>query len=192
MQAGKKTYQLFLFALWMMLGPASAMAQLNYEFTEGKFFIKGRISDLKTEQGVPNANIWITNQKKGVVADEDGRFTMYVYPTDTLRFSSLGYINKTIPVSAIPERDRYTIAIQLVPDIYSLHTVTIYPFHDRDGFIQAFLKGTGNYKSFYVPGYEPSKYPHREKSKFYNPISSIYDRIKRNKSAADPDFKPNE
>ena len=192
MPAGKKTYLLLLVALWMILGTGSAMAQMNFDYTEGKFMIKGRISDLKSEQGVANSNIWITNRSKGVVAEADGTFTMYVYPTDTLRFSSVGYINKTIPVSAIPERDRYTISIQLVPDIYSLHQVTIYPFHDRDGFIQAFLKGTGTSKNYYIPGYEPSKYPHREKTKFFNPISSIYDRIQKGKRAANPDFKPND
>ena len=183
---------LFLFLLLTLLTSGCAVAQLNYEFTEGKYLIKGNISDLKTDQSIPNANIWITNQKKGVMADADGRFTMYVYPTDTLRFSSIGYINKTIPVSAIPERDKYTISIQLVPDIYSLKTVTIYPFHDRDEFIQAFIKGPGAKQNILISGIDPPKYSHKEKSKFYNPISSIYDRIKRGKQAADPNFKPNE
>ena len=190
MPTGKTTYQLLLIALLMICGILSSVAQLNYEYTEGKYMIKGSITDLKTDIGIPNANIWITNQKKGVAADADGRFTMYVYPTDTLRFSSVGYINKTIPVSAIPEREKYTISIQLVPDIYSLKTVTIYPFHDRDEFIQAFIKGPGAKQNILISGIDPPKYSHKEKSKFYNPISSIYDRIKRGKQAADPNFKP--
>jgi len=172
----------------MALGATSVRCQLNYEFTEGKFMIKGAITDLKTEQGITNANIWITNQKKGVVADADGRFTMYVYPGDTLRFSSVGYINKTIPISAIPESDKYTISIQLVPDIYSLKTVTIYPFHDRDEFIEAFIKGPGNRQNYIFPGVDPPKYKHKEKAQFYNPISSLYNLT--HKTAADPNFKP--
>jgi hypothetical protein len=188
MHAGNKTSQLFLFVLWMTLCSVSGMAQLNYEYTEGKFMIKGTITDLKTGQGIPNANLWITNQKKGIVADADGHFTMYVYPTDTIRFSSLGYIKKTIPISAVPESERYTIAIQLVPDIYSLQTVTIYPFHDRDEFIQAFLKGTGTYKNYYIPGFEPSRFKHKEKAKFYNPITSLYN-LTHKAGPGDPDFK---
>jgi hypothetical protein len=182
--------KLFFYLLLMIVGYQPVMAQLNYEYTEGKFMIKGVISDLQTDQRIPNANIWITNQKKGVAADADGKFTMYVYPTDTLRFSSVGYINKTIPVSAIPEGGKYTISIQLVQDIYSLKTVTIYPFHDRDEFIQAFIKGPGTKQNILISGIDPPKYNHKEKSKFYNPISSIYDRIKRGKQAADPNFKP--
>jgi hypothetical protein len=185
-----KPYHLFLSLLLTALCAPSAFAQLNYEYTEGKYMIKGVIADLKTDQSIPNANIWITNQKKGITVDADGRFTMYVYPTDTLRFSSLGYINKTIPVSAIPEREKYTITIELVPDIYSLKTVTIYPFHNKDEFIQAFIKRPSGNQNILIPGIDPPKYNHKEKSKFYNPISSIYDRIKKNKQAADPNFKP--
>jgi len=190
MSKGKTACYLFLFIILMLLSIAPATAQLNYEFTEGKYMIKGVITDLKSGQAIPNANIWIVNQKKGVASDVDGRFTMYVYPTDTLRFSSLGYINKTIPVSAISDKEKYTIDLQLVPDIYSLKTVTIYPFHDRDEFVQAFIKGPGTKQNILISGIDPPKYLHKEKSKFYNPISSIYDRIKKGKQAADPNFKP--
>jgi hypothetical protein len=187
MPTGKKTYTLFLYLL-MMLCSGPAFAQLNFEYTEGKYMIKGVVTDLKTDQPIANANIWIVNQKKGVTADADGRFTMYVYPTDTLRFSSVGYINKTIPVSAIPDHDKYTITIELVPDIYSLKTVTIYPFHDRDEFIEAFIKGPTGKAYILVSGIDPPKYSHKEKAKFYNPISSLYNLT--HKTAADPNFKP--
>jgi len=184
----KKIIALFLPALYMILMTSSAIAQLNYEFTEGKYMIKGVVTDLKTDEHIPNANIWVTNQKKGITADVNGQFTMYVYASDTLRFSSIGYINKTIPVSAIPENEKYTINIQLVPDIYSLKTVTIYPFHDRDEFIEAFIKGPSGKAYIAVPGIDPPKYHHKEKAKFYNPISSLYNLT--HKSAGDPDFKP--
>lgn len=172
----------------MLLAALGASAQLNYDYTEGKYMIKGVVTDLKTDQSIANANIWITNQKKGVTADADGRFTMYVYPTDTLRFSSLGYIVKTIPVSAIPERDKYTINIELVPDIYSLKTVTIYPFRNRDEFIEAFIKGPSSKAYIQIPGIDAPKYKHKEKAKYYNPISSLYNLT--HKQAGDPDFKP--
>lgn len=183
----KRTFTLFVLVL-LVFNCTTALAQLNFEYTEGKYMIKGTVTDLKSDLAIPNANIWITNQKKGVSADINGQFTMYVYPTDTLRFSSLGYISKTIPVSAIPEREKYTIAIQLVPDIYSLKTVTIYPFHDRDEFIEAFIKGPTTKAYIAIPGIDPPKYRHKEKTKFYNPISSLYNLT--HKKAGDPDFKP--
>jgi hypothetical protein len=177
-------------SLLFLASSLSSTAQLNFEFTEGKYMIKGKISDLKSEEVVPYANVWIPNQKKGVTSEQDGKFTMYVYPTDTLRFSALGYIPKTIPVSAIPEKEKYTFSIQLVPDIYSLKTVTIYPFHDRAEFIDQFIKGKGVQKPIVVAGMEAPKYIHKEKARFINPISAIYNNIQKKKRAADPDFKP--
>lgn len=174
----------------MIWGGFAAKAQLNFEFTEGKYMIKGQVTDLKTSGSVPYANVWITNQKKGVASDQDGKFTMYIYPTDTLRFSALGYIPKTIPASAISEKDKYTFTIQLVEDIYSLKTVTIYPFHNREEFADQFIKGTGMSKPVTIAGIDAPKYIHKEKAKFYNPISAIYNNIKKNRSAADPNFKP--
>lgn len=190
--SGINIYGLLLTCLTVLLSVSpAAKAQLNFDYTEGKIMIKGHVSDLKSDDNVPNANIWITNQKKGTTADVAGNFTMYVYPTDTLRFSSLGFIPKVIPVSAIPEHDRYTISIGLVQDIYSLQTVTIYPFHNRNEFIQAFVNFTGSKKALIDPTLKVvSKSPHKEKARFYNPISAIYNSFQKSKSVADPNFKP--
>ena len=152
--------------------------------------IKGRVTDLKTDEDVPFANVWITNQKKGVTAEMDGKFTMYVYPTDTLRCTAVGFIPKTIPVSAIPDKEKYTFILQLVPDIYSLKTVTIYPFHNKEEFVDQFIKGKGIAQPILVSGIDAPKYKHKEKAKYYNPISAIYNNIQNKKRAADPDFKP--
>lgn len=168
----------------------SAVAQLNFDYTEGKFLIKGQVRDLKSEMPIPMANIWIPNQKRGIVVDVDGRFTMYIYPNDTLRFSSVGYIPKTIPIAAIPEKDRYTIVLQLVPDIYSFKTVTIYPFHNKEEFIDAFIKGKGIPQVVAISGVDAPKYIHKEKARYFNPISAIYNNIQQKKRAANPDFKP--
>jgi hypothetical protein len=167
-----------------------AAAQLNFDYTEGKSLIKGQIKDLKTEGAIPFANIWITNQKKGITCDGEGKFVMYIYPNDTLQFSSLGYINKTIPISAIPQKDRYTITMLLVPDIYSFKTVNIYPFRNKEEFVDAFIKGKGIPQVVTVSGIDAPKYQHKEKARYFNPISSIYNSLQRKKRAANPDFKP--
>jgi hypothetical protein len=180
---------------WLLFIPLffsalSSFGQLNYDYTEGKYMIKGRVSDFKSEQGIANANIWIANQKRGVTAGSDGTFVMYVYPTDTLRFSSLGYISKTIPVSAIDEKDKYTIDMRLIPDIYQINTVVIYPFRNKQEFAEAFITGKGLGKSFVAYGMEAAKFKHTEKTKLYNPISTMYEIMKKKKQAADPQFKP--
>lgn len=152
--------------------------------------IKGQVIDIKTDAAVPYANIWIVNQRKGITTDGEGKFTLYVYPGDTLRFSSVGYIQKIIPVSAIPAEKKYTFSLSLVPDIYALKAITVYPFRNRQEFAEAFVTGRDIPKTMVLPGFEAPKYKHKEKAKYYNPISSIYNAVKAKRRAADPNFKP--
>ncbi len=166
-----------------------ASAQLNFDYTEGKILLKGSVLDMQSKVLLPNASIVIQNRKKGQSADADGKFQIYVYPSDTLRFSSLGYIWKEIPVSGIPESMRYSLEILLMKDFYKLREVTIYPFSNKREFEEAFVRGEGIAHNVLVPGIEAPKYIHKEKAKFYNPISSIYERVKK-KRAGNPDFKP--
>lgn len=164
-------------------------AQLNFDFTEGKILLKGKVIDLQSHTPLSNAAVVIQNRKRGIVADADGNFQMYVYANDTLHFSMLNYVAKDIAVAEIPDSMRYSLEIQLLRDFYKLKEVTIYPFANRREFAEAFVKGEGVPKAVLVPGIEAPTYNHKEKAKFYNPISSIYNKIK-SKRAADPDFKP--
>lgn len=168
----------------------TAKSQLNFENTEGKILLKGKVVDLQTKSSLPNAAIVITNRKKGITADLNGDFQIYVYPTDTLKFTSLGYIYKEIPISGIPEEMRYSLTVELVKDFYKLKEVTIYPFRNKQEFGVAFVKGDGVPQVVNIPGMEPAKYYHKEKAKFYNPISTIYEKLKNKRRAANPDFKP--
>jgi len=166
-----------------------ASAQLNFDYTEGKILLKGQTFDMQTHSALPNASIIVINRKKGLSSDGEGKFQIYVYPTDTLKFSYMGYIPKEIPVSGIPESMRYTLNVDIIRDFYKLKEVTIFPFSNRREFAQAFIKGEGVPTNVIVPGIAPPKYLHKEKTKFFNPISSIYERLK-NKRAANPDFRP--
>lgn len=182
--------RLSLCSLFSVLCFLNSSAQLNFDFTEGKFLLKGRVTDLKSHAGVPNANVLIVNTKRGLSTDIDGYFTTYVHLGDTLKFSSLGYIPKIIPVSIIDEREKYTLDVQLVEDIYKLKTVAVYRFRTKNEFEQAFIKAEGVPENIVVPGIDKPKYFHKEKAKFTNPISMIYEKIKAKRRAANPDFRP--
>lgn len=180
----------YLFLGFITCCSLSAKSQLNFENTEGKILLKGKVIDLQTKSSLPNAAIVITNRKKGLTADLNGNFQIYAYPTDTLKFSSLGYIYKEIPIDGIPEDLRYSLNIELVKDFYKLKEVTIYPFRNKQEFEVAFVKGDGVPQVVNIPGMEPAKYYHKEKAKFYNPISTIYEKLKNKRRAANPDFRP--
>jgi len=164
-------------------------AQLNFSYTAGKFLLKGTVVDLRSHKPVALANVAITNTGRGVTTDVDGNFTMYVGPRDTLKFSSTGYVPKVIHVYDIDSTKYYTLEVLLMPDVIKIKDVVIYPFKDVDGFKKAFIDANGVGK-LVINGIAAPKYtnniPH---AKFYNPISFLYDHIKK-KSSANPDFRP--
>lgn len=164
-------------------------AQLNYDYTAGKFMIKGKVIDVQSKSAVPMANIIFTKNGKGITCDGEGNFTLYVYKTDTLKFSSTGYLPKIMHISDIDSSKYYTLEIQLMHDFVKLKDVIVYPFHTREEFIDAFMDAK-DVNKVSIAGIAPPKYSHiTPKAKFSNPISFLYEKVKR-RSSANPDFKP--
>jgi hypothetical protein len=164
-------------------------AQLNYDFTKGKFLIKGQVVDLQSKEAIPFANVRITNNGKAVTCDNQGYFTLYVAPNDTLSFSSTGYLTKVKHVYDIDSNSYYTMQIELIRDFVKLKSVTIYPFKDKKEFTDAFMAAK-DINKITLPGVAPPKYSNViPKAKLSNPVSFLYDKLKRKRSA-NPDFKP--
>lgn len=179
------------FALFFVCSLLSVIcaAQLNYDYTAGKFMIKGKVTDVQSKEAIPLANLIFVKNGKGITCDNEGNFTLYVYKTDTLKFSSTGYISKMIHISDIDSSKYYTMQIQLMHDFVKLKDVIIYPFHTREEFIDAFMEAK-DVNKITIAGIAPPKYSNiTPRAKFYNPISMLYDRVKKRR-AANPDFKP--
>jgi hypothetical protein len=163
-------------------------AQLNFDYTAGKFLIKGHVVDVNTQNPISLANIRIVASGRGLTCGNDGSFVMYVSKKDSLEFSSTGFITKVFSVASLDSSKYYTIEIGLLHDFIKLKEVTIYPFKDVEGFKQAFIDTRDLRKDFM--GIAPPKYSSKTpKSKLSNPISYLYDRLKK-RGSADPDFKP--
>ncbi|MDB5281540.1 MAG: hypothetical protein JWO06_615 [Bacteroidota bacterium] len=178
-----------LFLLVFSLLSLSAAAQLNFEFTEGKFLIKGKVVDLESRKPLAFANVIITNLRKGVTCDNEGNFSLYVYMKDTLKISYLGYLNKVIHVSDIDSSKYYTLEIPLYRDAIKIKEINIYPYNDLDAFKKAFVDAK-EVNKVHIPGIAEPKYSNKPVApKFSNPISFLYDKVKR-RSSANPDFKP--
>lgn len=174
----------WLFCSWYCL---SATGQINFDYTEGKILIKGKVIDIDSKNGLANTAIILYNKSKGITTDAEGNFSMYVYPHDTLKVTIIGYIPKVIFIKDIAEQDRYEMRIALVRDFYQLKEVKIYPFHSKGEFEKAFVQGP---EKTAFTGITPPKYKHIEKTKISNPVSLLYEKIKAKRRAANPDFKP--
>jgi hypothetical protein len=188
---GKHTNRKRKWVLFILCAMLSVLcySQLNFDFQEGKFLIKGKVVNLQTKQPIPLVNIKVNSTGKGITCDSEGNFSMYVSKTDTLKFSSVGYITKVFHVYDIDSTTYYTLQIELLHDFIKLKEVTIYPFSTKEEFADAFMnaKNIGKIK---IDGIAEPKYSNvTPKAKFTNPISFLYERTKR-KRAANPEFKP--
>ncbi len=171
------------------IGAIALHAQLNYDYTAGKFLIKGRVVDLMAQTPIPLANIKILNSGRGLTCEADGSFTMYVSKNDTLRFSSTGYLTKVLHVADFDSTKYYTLQIELIHDFIKIKEVIVYPYKNLDEFKKAFVDAKDQNKVI-IPGIAAPKYSNIiPKAKFANPVSYLYERLKR-RSAANPDFKP--
>lgn len=151
--------------------------------------IKGKVVDVETKNGVPLTNIRINGTNRGVTCDNEGGFAFYVFKNDTLKFTSTGYLPKTIHISDLDSNSFYTLEIQLIHDFVKLKQVIIYPFRDKEEFEDAFMDAR-NLNKITIAGIAPPKYSNKiPKAKFTNPISFLYERIKKRR-AANPDFRP--
>ncbi len=76
----------------ILLGPASAVAQ--------KTAIEGIVTDAKTGEPVPFANVYEVSSLQGSLTDENGRYSLEIMnkEADSLRASLLGYQQETKPV----------------------------------------------------------------------------------------------
>lgn len=88
---------------------------------------------------MPYTTIFDKTQRRGVVSDYYGYFSLVVLPGDTLWFSYYGYKKSTFIVPDTLTEDRYSIIHMLQMDTVNLPAVTVYPWPSKEDFARAFL-----------------------------------------------------
>lgn len=88
---------------------------------------------------MPYTTVFDRSQRRGVIADYYGYFSMVVLPGDTLYFSYYGYKTSSFIVPDSLNEDRYSIIHMLEKDTLNLPAVVVYPWPSREDFAQAFL-----------------------------------------------------
>jgi hypothetical protein len=88
----------------------------------GQKIIKGIVVDSITLNGIPNASVRIVGAGYGTITNANGIFTIRVKPTDTLAFTSIGYLRTVEPVNFEDE----VMFIKMSQDAILLKEVTVY------------------------------------------------------------------
>jgi TonB-linked SusC/RagA family outer membrane protein len=83
--------------------------------------ISGRVTDAQTGNPVPGANVVVPNTTVGTATDAEGRYSLEVPDeADSLRFTAIGYLNRTVPIDG-----RTTIDVRLTRDVQTLEEVVV-------------------------------------------------------------------
>lgn len=89
---------------------------------------------------MPYTTIFDKSQRRGVIADYYGYFSLVVFPGDTLYFSYYGYKTSSFIVPDSLSDNRYSIIHMLQKDTLNLPAVYVYPWPSREDFARAFLE----------------------------------------------------
>ena len=79
-------------------------------------------------------------QRRGVVADYYGFFTLVTYPGDTLYFSFYGHKTSPFIVPDTLKSNRYSIIHVMEKDTIQFPAVDVYPWPSREDFARAFVE----------------------------------------------------
>jgi len=121
---------LFAFAI-LSLCEANAQNERLVQLT-------GRIRD-ELLQPLPYSHIFIMNNLRGTITDNQGKFSIVTEVYDTVLFSCLGYKRKTFVIPGNLPEPFLTLEIILPQDTFFIGEVVIYPWKDYEEFKEAFL-----------------------------------------------------
>ncbi len=83
--------------------------------------VSGRVTSLEGNETLPGVNVLVKGTSNGTITDVDGKYALSVANgTDTLIFSSIGYVSEEVPVN-----NRTVIDVTMVEDIQSLSEIVV-------------------------------------------------------------------
>ena len=131
---------LFFFLLLIPFIGSSQLEEVDLKADSNMIQISGVAISEKTLEPLPYTTVFNKTERKGVIADYFGFFSMVAFPGDSLFFSFYGH--KTEPY-IIPDSltdNRYSIIHMLREDTLNIPEVTVYPWPSREDFARAFIE----------------------------------------------------
>ncbi len=102
--------------------------------------LSGVVINEQDLQPMPYTTIFDKTQKRGVIADYYGFFSMVVFPGDTILFSFYGHEPSSYVVPDTLSDNRYSIIHMIRMDTLELPEVDVYPWPSREDFARAFVE----------------------------------------------------
>ncbi|WP_462282143.1 carboxypeptidase-like regulatory domain-containing protein, partial [Salinivirga cyanobacteriivorans] len=98
---------------------------LSAQIQDSVQMLMGVVLDSATQKPLPYANIYSVTKKKGVISNEDGRYSIDISelgPKDTLRFQYIGYKSRNLSIGQLSENT----TVYLPEEIVDLNEMVVY------------------------------------------------------------------
>ena len=98
----------------------------------------GRVVADRSSEFLPNAYVFNPQSGRGTLTDDFGNFSLYVYPSDSIVFSYVGYKKKYYIIPRTNDLS-HVATVFMTEDSKMLAEVKIYPYRTEDEFKKAFI-----------------------------------------------------
>ena len=100
----------------------------------------GMVVGNKNTETLPGAYIFIPKAGRGTLTDQFGKFSIPVFPGDSIVYSYIGYKTQYQVIPRSYNAEAYSVIISLKQEAKMLAEVIIYPYSTEDEFKKAFLE----------------------------------------------------
>ncbi len=125
---------IFFFSVFVSYGQQDTVLDSNI------IQLSGVVIGEENLEPLPYTTIFDKTQKRGVIADYYGFFSMVSFPGDTIYFSYYGHKTSVYVVPDTLKDNRYSIIHMIQKDTLNIPEVTVYPWPSREDFARAFVE----------------------------------------------------
>lgn len=146
------------------------MMNMQHAFSQQHVKVSGRISDVIDKRiNIPGCIVVNMRTQQGILANEDGTFTVDILKTDTLAFRTIGYQMRFVSIKDSVTNETFYLDVKLKRLSYQLDEVTIIPHRTLDSISKDISK----------LGYDPGQFRLEGIDAIQSPITALYEAFSR-------------
>jgi hypothetical protein len=134
----KKSLRYFLLAITLFLLQKGWSQQLS-PYRDSVVQLYGVVMTADSLQGIPSCSVIVEGKGRGTITSYDGVFSIAVLKGDRIRFSSVGFKDRTIDIPRNLTENQYSVIQLLVSDTAYLPATILKPRPTREQFERDFV-----------------------------------------------------
>ena len=123
----------------VIVGVTFVINPLNAQQRFDHVRVTGIVVDSDDRKEMPYVNISIKNSAHGTSSDNNGYFSLFIAPGDTLLFSSIGYHQAAFIMPYDVKGTEYSLLQLMVKETRLLKEIVVFPWPTMDNFKEAFF-----------------------------------------------------